>query len=310
MLNEIVDCFATVPPGVLVDATFGLGGHAKAILNAHPFLQILGLDQDAQAISNAEKMISSDSSLRGRLTVRRVRFDSLKEVLEELSISEISGALFDLGVSSPQLDIAERGFSYRNDGPLDMRMDQRNELSAADVVNSYEVSELANLIARNADERFARRIARAIVSARPINTTTHLAEVIVSAIPAPARRTGGHPAKRTFQAIRIEVNKELEILEHTLKVAIDATKANGRIAVLAYHSGENRIVKQVFRSAENETDEPKVGSPYVHESQLGARRVRRVRMAQYPSEQEQTQNRRAKSARLRIVEKALAGARS
>lgn len=310
MLNEIVECFATVPPGVLVDATFGLGGHAKAILNAHPSLQILGLDQDADAISNAEKMISSDASLRGRLTVRRVRFDSLKEVLEELSISEISGALFDLGVSSPQLDIAERGFSYRNDGPLDMRMDQRSELSAADVVNSYEVSELANLIARNADERFARRIARAIVSARPINRTTHLAEVIVSAIPAPARRTGGHPAKRTFQAIRIEVNKELEILEHALKTAIDTTKANGRIAVLAYHSGENRIVKQVFRSAENDTDEPKVGSPYVHESQLGVRRVRRVRMAQYPSEQEQTQNRRAKSARLRIVEKTLAGARS
>ena len=310
MLNEIVECFATVPPGVLVDATFGLGGHAKAILNAHPSLQILGLDQDADAIANAEKMISSDASLRGRLTVRRVRFDSLKEVLEELSISEISGALFDLGVSSPQLDIAERGFSYRNDGPLDMRMDQRSELSAADVVNSYEVSELANLIARNADERFARRIARAIVSARPINTTTHLAEVIVSAIPAPARRTGGHPAKRTFQAIRIEVNKELEILEHALKAAIDTTKANGRIAVLAYHSGENRIVKQVFRSAENDTDEPKVGSPYVHESQLGVRQVRRVRMAQYPSEQEQTQNRRAKSARLRIVEKTLAGARS
>ena len=310
MLNEIVECFATVPPGVLVDATFGLGGHAKAILNAHPSLQILGLDQDADAIAHAEKMISSDASLRGRLTVRRVRFDSLKEVLEELSISEISGALFDLGVSSPQLDIAERGFSYRNDGPLDMRMDQRSELSAADVVNSYEVSELANLIARNADERFARRIARAIVSARPINTTTHLAEVIVSAIPAPARRTGGHPAKRTFQAIRIEVNKELEILEHALKVAIDTTKASGRIAVLAYHSGENRIVKQVFRSAENDTDEPKVGSPYVHESQLGVRQVRRVRMAQYPSEQEQTQNRRAKSARLRIVEKTLAGARS
>ena len=310
MLNEIVECFATVPPGVLVDATFGLGGHAKAILNAHPSLQILGLDQDADAIAHAEKMISSDASLRGRLTVRRVRFDSLKEVLEELSISEISGALFDLGVSSPQLDIAERGFSYRNDGPLDMRMDQRSELSAADVVNSYEVSELANLIARNADERFARRIARAIVSARPINTTTHLAEVIVSAIPAPARRTGGHPAKRTFQAIRIEVNKELEILEHALKAAIDTTKANGRIAVLAYHSGENRIVKQVFRSAENDTDEPKVGSPYVHESQLGVRQVRRVRMAQYPSEQEQTQNRRAKSARLRIVEKTLAGARS
>jgi len=309
MLNEIVECFATVPAGVVVDATFGLGGHAKAILDTYPSLQILGLDQDADAIANATRMMQDDPSLRGRLNVRRVRFDSLNEVLEELSIKEISGALFDLGVSSPQLDVAERGFSYRLDGPLDMRMDQRSAVSAADVVNSYAESDLAQLIATNADERFARRIARAIVAARPVTSTKHLAEIIVSAIPAPARRTGGHPAKRTFQAIRIEVNKELEILERALQIAIDATTVGGRVAVLTYHSGENRIVKRVFRSAENETNEPKVGSPYVHESQLGVRRVRRVRIAQYPSEQEQASNRRAKSARLRVVEKALAEVR-
>jgi 16S rRNA (cytosine1402-N4)-methyltransferase len=176
-------------------------------------------------------------------------------------------------------------------------------------VNNYQESELAGIITQNADERFARRIARAIVAARPISTTTHLAEVIVAAIPAPARRTGGHPAKRTFQAIRIEVNKELEILARTLQIAIDATKVGGRVAVLTYHSGENRIVKQVFRSSEKDADEIKIGSPYVHESQLGTRRVSRVRIAQYPSEQEQTQNRRAKSARLRVIEKALAEAR-
>jgi len=308
MVDEIVECFATVPAGVVVDATFGLGGHSKAILKAHPSLQILGLDQDAFAVANAQKMIVEDPSVHGRLTIRRARFDSLNQVLEELSIDQISGALFDLGVSSPQLDIAERGFSYRNDGPLDMRMDQRGEVSAADVVNTYEESELAHLIASNADERFARRIARAIVAARPINTTIHLAEIIVSAIPAPARRTGGHPAKRTFQAIRIEVNKELEILAQALQTAIDATKVGGRVAVLTYHSGENRIVKQVFRSAENDTDEPIIGSPFVHESQLGQRRGRRVRISQHPSDKEQSENRRAKSARLRVIEKTFVGA--
>ena len=308
MVDEIVECFATVPAGVVVDATFGLGGHSKAILKAHPSLQILGLDQDAFAVANAQKMIVEDPSVHGRLTIRRARFDSLTQVLAELSIDQISGALFDLGVSSPQLDIAERGFSYRNDGPLDMRMDQRGEVSAADVVNTYEESELAHLIASNADERFARRIARAIVAARPINTTIHLAEIIVSAIPAPARRTGGHPAKRTFQAIRIEVNKELEILAQALQTAIDATKVGGRVAVLTYHSGENRIVKQVFRSAENDTDEPIIGSPFVHESQLGQRRGRRVRISQHPSDKEQSENRRAKSARLRVIEKTFVGA--
>ena len=305
MLDEIVECFATVPSGVIVDATFGLGGHAIAILHAYPNLQILGLDQDADAIANAEKLIAQDSSLKGRLTLRHVRFDALDEVLEEMSLKQISGALFDLGVSSPQLDVADRGFSYRHDGPLDMRMDQRGQLSAADVVNKYSESELSQLIAQNADERFARRIAKAIVAARPISGTTHLAEVIVAAIPAPARRTGGHPAKRTFQAIRIEVNKELEILERALQIAIDATTSGGRVAVLTYHSGENRIVKKVFTDSQRDKNEIYSPSPFVHESQSGARHTRRVRMPKYPSSKEQTLNRRAKSARLRVIEKTL-----
>ncbi len=305
MLDEIVECFATVPTGVIVDATFGLGGHAIAILNAYPNLQILGLDQDADAIANAEKLIAQDSSLKGRLTLRHVRFDALDEVLEEISLKQISGALFDLGVSSPQLDVADRGFSYRHDGPLDMRMDQRGQLRADDVVNKYSEPELSQLIAQNADERFARRIAKAIVAARPISGTTHLAEVIVAAIPAPARRTGGHPAKRTFQAIRIEVNKELEILERALRVAIDATTSGGRVAVLSYHSGENRIVKKVFTDSQRDANEVNTPSPFVHESQSGVRRTRRVRMPKYPSSKEQTLNRRAKSARLRVIEKTL-----
>ncbi len=307
MVDEIVECFASVPEGVIVDATFGLGGHAVAILNAYPNLQILGLDQDDFAIANAERMIAEDASLKGRLTVRRVRFDSLSEVLAELSIDQISGALFDLGVSSPQLDVAERGFSYRHDGPLDMRMDQRGLLSAAEVVNSYEESDLSRLIADNADEKFARRIAKAIVAARPITTTLQLAEVVVAAIPAPARRTGGHPAKRTFQAIRIEVNKELEILERALQVAIDATKSGGRVAVLTYHSGENRIVKRVFSESERDANVQNTASPFLHESQSGERRTRRVRAPKYPSGKEKTLNRRAKSARLRVLEKTLVG---
>lgn len=308
MLAEIAECFAAVPGGVVVDATFGYGGHSLAILNANPNLQILGLDQDGESIANAEKMIVSDPKFKNRLTVRRARFDRLDDVLKQLSIEEISGALFDLGVSSPQLDVAARGFSYRNDGPLDMRMDQSGELSADDVVNRYDEAELANLIRANSDERFARRIAAAIVAARPIKSTGHLAEVVVAAIPAPARRTGGHPAKRTFQAIRIEVNNELEILGHALEQAIEATKVGGRVAVLSYHSGENRIVKQVFADSERDDSKSVEVSPFVHESRSGVRRTRRVRAPKQPSNHEQASNRRAKSARLRVIEKTLIGA--
>ena len=181
-----------------------------------------------------------------RVRTSRRRFDELDEALAEHGVTEISGALFDLGVSSPQLDRPERGFSYRNDGPIDMRMNDDQQWSGHDVVNGYDRDELARVIKTHGDERFARRIADAIVAARPIETTTQLAEIVTTAIPAAARRTGGHPAKRTFQAIRIEVNAELDVLPDALDQAVAATVPGGRVAVLSYHSGEDRIAKQRF----------------------------------------------------------------
>ena len=268
-------------------------------------LHLIGIDRDQSAIKIAQ---SNLAPFIDRVSITHTTYDQIQLALDNAGVSKVDGILFDLGVSSMQLDQTERGFSFRKDGPLDMRMDQRSELSAANVVNEYEEAELAQIISRNADERFARRIAKAIVSARPINTTTHLAEVIVTAIPAPARRTGGHPAKRTFQAIRIEVNKELEILERALQAAINATAPAGRVAVLTYHSGENRIVKRVFAESERDETVTKAASPFVHESQNSDRLTQRVRAAKYPSSKEQTINRRAKSARLRVLEKTLVGA--
>jgi len=221
--------------------------------------------------------------------------------MEALKIESLSGALFDLGVSSPQLDTADRGFSYRTDAPLDMRMDQSQQWSAGDVVNGYSGDQLARVLQQYGDERFARRIAAAIVAARPIETTTQLAEVVVSAIPAPARRTGGHPAKRTFQAIRIEVNGELEALPTALDAAIEHTQPGGRIAVLSYHSGEDRIVKDRFRAAETGGCECPPELPCVCDAVQTVRLVRGV--PRTPSKAEQTDNRRAASARLRVVER-------
>ena len=300
MLHEIVDVFSTVPAGCVVDATLGGCGHTVGILRSHQHLTVLGIDQDENAIAHAESLRESDPDLRARLTVRRGRFDRFAEILEESGIEEISGALFDLGVSSPQFDRPERGFSYRNDGPLDMRMDASQSWSAYDVVNGYDVERLTEVIRRYSDERFAHRIAKAIVAARTIETTARLAEVIAEAIPAPARRTGGHPAKRTFQALRIEVNAELDVLPTALDAALAATAPGGRVAVLSYHSGEDRIVKNVF--AEAMRHEGGVASPYVHpESMQGS--FRKVRVAQKPSREEMDRNPRASSARLRVIEK-------
>ena len=301
MLHEIVDVFASVPAGCVVDATLGGCGHAVGILRSHPHLSVLGIDQDANAIAHAESLREANPDLRDRLTVRRGRFDRLGETLEELGIEAISGALFDLGVSSPQFDRAERGFSYRNDGPLDMRMDASQSLSAFDVVNGYDLDRLTEVIRRYSDERFAHRIAKAIIAARTIETTSRLAEVVAEAIPAPARRTGGHPAKRTFQALRIEVNAELDVLPTALQAALDATTSGGRVAVLSYHSGEDRIVKHVFAEAQRNKGEV-VASPFVHpESVQGS--FRKVRAAQKPSREEMDRNPRASSARLRVIEK-------
>ncbi len=297
MVDEITDLFATVPPGTVVDATLGGGGHSASLLRHHPQIDVLGIDQDAEALDAASETLAEFGP---RVRTSHRRFDQLAEALDDHGVDEISGALFDLGVSSPQLDHAERGFSYRNDGPLDMRMDAEQPWSAADVVNGYDERALAGIIRRYGDERFATRIAKAIVAARPVQSTTELAEVVTTAIPAAARRTGGHPAKRTFQAIRIEVNGELEVLPSALDQAVEATRTGGRIAVLAYHSGEDRIVKQRFALAAGACECPP-DLPCVCGAVQTVRLVRGV--PKRPSTVERETNRRAASARLRVVEK-------
>jgi len=298
MATEIVELFAAVPAGWVLDATLGGGGHSERLLERWPHLAVLGIDRDRAALDAAGRRL-------GRFGVRvhlfHCRFDRLHDAMDAFSIDSLSGALFDLGVSSPQFDHAERGFSYRLDAPLDMRMDTTQPWTAADVVNGYAADRLTEVIARFGDERFAKRIARAIVAARPIESTARLAEVVVAAIPAPARRTGGHPAKRTFQAIRIEVNGELDALPGALDEAIAATAPGGRIAVLSYHSGEDRIVKEHFRLAVTGgcTCPPEL--PCVCDAVQTVRLVRGV--ARTPSAAEQHRNRRAASARLRVAER-------
>ncbi len=297
MKREIVDSFRDVPAGVVLDATLGGGGHSEAILDSRHDLRILGLDRDPAALAAATTRLDRFGD---RVMTYRCRFDALDDAMAAHAIDELSGALFDLGVSSPQLDQPARGFSYRHDGPVDMRMDTDARWSADDVVNGYSEHELTRVLRDLGDERFAGRIARAIVAARPIESTTRLAEVVTAAIPAPARRTGGHPAKRTFQAIRIEVNGELDALPEALDRAIDALVPTGRIAVLSYHSGEDRIVKDRIRQAVTGGCECPPELPCV----CGAvQTVRIVRMPKRPSAAEQTENRRAASARLRVAEK-------
>lgn len=305
MVDEIVSVFELVPDGVVLDATLGGGGHAAALLDAHPGLQILGLDRDRRALSAAAERLGGYGS---RVHTAHARFDDLANVMHALKIDHLSGALFDLGVSSPQLDEADRGFSYRHDAPLDMRMDTDQSWSAADVVNGYPLDQLAAIIRRFGDERFSMRIAAAIVDARPIETTSRLAEVVVAAIPARSRRTGGHPAKRTFQAIRIEVNGELDVLPDALDAAVAATTPGGRIAVLSYHSGEDRIVKERFRAAETGgcTCPPEL--PCVCDAVQTVRVVRRL--PRRPGPDEVARNRRASSARLRVVERIVARRRA
>lgn len=297
MLDEIVDAFAPVPTGVVLDATVGGGGHAAALLAAHPHLRIVGFDQDPDAVAAASYTLAHFGD---RATVVRTRFDRLDAVLDDLGVAELAGALFDLGVSSPQLDRASRGFSYRSEAPLDMRMDPDGPITAADVVNTAMIRDLAALFAENGEGRFAGRIARAIISARPVTTTAALATIVRDAIPAPARRTGGHPAKRVFQALRIAVNQELEILPAALDAALARLAAGGRAAVLSYHSGEDRIVKDRFRRAVTGGCTCPPGLPCVCGATPVATAV--TRKARRPTSAEVQANPRAESARLRVVE--------
>ncbi len=298
MVDQITTILGAGPPGLLVDATVGGGGHARALLEAHHHLELLGIDRDEDALAAATATLAPFGD---RVRLRQARFDRLADIVHDEGFAEVSGVLFDLGVSSPQLDRADRGFSYRADAPLDMRMDRSGGPTAADVVNGYDEDALARVLAEHGDERYARRIARAIVAARPLHTTAELVEVVRAAIPAPARRRGGHPAKRTFQALRIEVNDELAVLGPTLDVAIDLLAPTGRIAVLAYHSGEDRIVKDRLHEAATGGCTCPPGLP----CRCGAiPTVRLLKRGTWkPTPDEMARNRRAESARLRAAEK-------
>ena len=296
MVREITELFANVPDGVVLDATLGGAGHTTAILDAHPGLRVLGLDRDPAALEASRVRLAPYGD---RAMMQHRRFDDLDAAMSEAGIDELSGALFDLGVSSHQFDSGERGFSYRHDAPLDMRMDTTESTTAADVVNQASEGEIAHLLREYSDEKFAGRIARAIVAARPIHTTAELADIVASAIPAPARRRGGHPAKRTFQALRISLNKELEILPNAIDSAVRRTRSGGRVAVLSYHSGEDRIIKARFKQHATGGCECPNNLP----CGCGATSVvRLVRVSSKPNAEEQLANPRSSSARLRVAE--------
>ena len=239
--REVVEFLSPVPEGTVIDATVGGGGHTGLLLEARSDLRVIGVDRDDAAIAASRVALARFGD---RVRLVRAGFSDIADIAE--SQGDIVGVLFDLGVSSPQLDRSERGFSYWSDAPLDMRMDARQELTAAEVVNTYTEAELAHVIDEYGEERFSRRIASEIVRTRPLATTGDLVDAIKLAIPAPARRKGGHPAKRTFQAIRMEVNRELPNLREGLDDSVHLLTPGGRMLVLAYHSLEDRIVKRRF----------------------------------------------------------------
>lgn len=299
MVSEVLSMLEHVPTGLLVDATVGGGGHAAALLAALPSQELIGLDADDEAVAEASVRLAP---FGGRARVVRARFDELGAVLRAWGPElPVAGFLFDLGVSSPQLDRPERGFSYRFDGPLDMRMDRSHGPTAADLVNSLTVDELTELFRENGEGRFARLLAGGIVASRPIETTQRLVEVIERSLPGVARKRPGHPAKRVFQALRISVNEELDVLSSALDSALDLLMPGGRCVVLSYHSGEDRLVKASFSRAASGGCVCPLGLPCV----CGAVPIVRVltRGARLPSAAETARNPRAASARLRAAER-------
>jgi 16S rRNA (cytosine1402-N4)-methyltransferase len=287
-------------PAVLVDATLGLGGHAAALLSAHPRLTLVGLDRDPEALALAGRRLVAFSD---RTHLVHAVYDRIADVLGELGLPRVDGVLFDLGVSSLQLDADERGFSYARDADLDMRMDQSTGPTAADVLNTYSVPELARVLREYGEERFASRIATAVARRRarsPLRRSAELVELLYEAVPAASRRTGGHPAKRTFQALRIEVNGELDALQTAVPAAIDALAVGGRIVVLAYHSLEDRIVKrELAERARSRTPEGLPVELPGHGPEL--RLV--TRGAEVAGDDEAADNPRAASVRLRAAER-------
>jgi 16S rRNA (cytosine1402-N4)-methyltransferase len=299
--DEVVSLFATVPPGTVVDATVGGGGHAAALLATYPDMRVIGLDRDATAVAAAQERLASFGD---RITLIQSPFSALESVLADDRLgpgsdrTSVSGALFDLGVSSPQLDRAERGFSFRADGPIDMRMDPSLGTSAGDLVNTLPESALADLFRSNGEGRLSGRIARAIVASRPLSSTQELADVVASAVPAAVRRKG-HPARRVFQALRIEVNDELGELAAALPVALSSLAVGGVCAVISYHSGEDRLVKQSFTLAASGGCVCPPGLPCVCGAVARHRLV--FRGARKASAAEVAANPRAEAARLRAI---------
>lgn len=305
LLKETVSGLAPHDNGIYVDATFGGGGHTRELLSRFSGGRVIAFDQDERALKNGQKLLAEDSSFQdaSRVTLVKANFRAMREELAKLNIQHVDGIMYDLGVSSPQLDEQQRGFSYRLEAPLDMRMNQEQALTADQVVNEWSFQDLRRIIDCYGEERFAKQIARAIERQRaiqPIQTTTELAEIIKNAIPAATRRTGGHPAKRTFQAIRIAVNDELGALQDSLDEAVDLLAVGGRLSVITFQSLEDRIVKQTMKK-NAEIDVP-AGLPIIPpELQPKLNLVNRKPIT--PSETELAENHRAHSAKLRIAEK-------
>lgn len=299
MLEETIDALNIKKNGVYVDCTLGGAGHTRAILQRLEGGRVIGIDQDTDALEHARKLLSG----HGNITLVHSNFENIKQIIVENAEGGVDGILMDLGVSSYQLDEGERGFSYMQDAPLDMRMNREEGLSAYDVVNRYTFEELAKVIKEYGEERFAKRVAGFIVKRREekaIETTYELVEVIKAAIPAKARREGPHPAKRTFQAIRIEVNRELSILKEAVLDALDGLKPEGRLAVITFHSLEDRIVKHAFKEMENPCTCPK-NLPCVCGKTASVKILTKKPIE--PSEEEIERNPRSRSAKLRVAQK-------